>query len=113
MLLLAPHDDLLARQIVGPDGVNAKNRFPGKWDGSMMSKPGQSFLVYFGAFGTAWTLLRDFGLEAEVALIVSVFAIGILTGLRLGVILNRRSQAPSPGSFTPPPEAPTAIRSRQ
>ncbi len=30
-----------------------------------MSKPGQSFLVYFGPFGTAWTLLRDFGLEAE------------------------------------------------
>jgi hypothetical protein len=28
-----------------------------------MNKPGQSFLVYFGAFGTAWTLLRDFGLK--------------------------------------------------
>ena len=77
-----------------------------------MSKPGQSFLVYFGSFGTAWTLLRDLGLEAEVALIVSVFAIGVLIGLRLAVVLNRRSQAQS-AAFTPPPEAPAAIRSQQ
>jgi hypothetical protein len=76
-----------------------------------MNKPGQSFLVYFGAFGTAWTLLRDFGLEAEVALIVSVFLIGVLIGLRLAVILNRRS--PNAVSSTPPPEVSAAIRSRQ
>lgn len=78
-----------------------------------MNKPGQSFLVYFGAFGTAWTLLRDFGLEAEVALIVCVFGIGVLTGLRLAVTLNRRSQAQSGASSTPPPEEPAAIQSRQ
>jgi hypothetical protein len=76
-----------------------------------MNKPGQSFLVYFGAFGTAWTLLRDFGLEAEVALIVCVFGIGVLTGLRLAVTVNRRSQAQS--ATTPPPEEPAAIQSRQ
>ena len=78
-----------------------------------MSKPGQRFLIYFGAFGTAWTLLRDFGLEAEVALIVSVFAIGVLTGLHLAAILNRGSRAQSAASSTPPPEVPAAIRSRQ
>jgi hypothetical protein len=78
-----------------------------------VNKPGQSFLVYFGAFGTAWTLLRDFGLEAEAALIFSVFAIGVLTGLRLAVILNRESRAQSAASSTPPSEVPVAVRSRQ
>jgi hypothetical protein len=34
-------------------------------DGKPMSKPVQSFLAYFGALGTAWALLRDFGLEVE------------------------------------------------
>lgn len=55
-----------------------------------MKKPGQSFLAYFGAFGTAWALLRDFGVETEAALIVVVFAAGVLVGLRLQVLLNRR-----------------------
>jgi hypothetical protein len=54
-------------------------------------KYSQDFLAYFGAFGTAWTLLRDFGLEVEAALIVVVFAAGVLVGLRLRVLLNRRS----------------------
>jgi hypothetical protein len=66
-----------------------------------MSKPGQSFLIYLGAFGTVWTLLRDFGLEVEAAVIVLVFAAGVLTGLRLRLLATRR------------PEAPAAIRSRQ
>jgi hypothetical protein len=56
--------------------------------GSGVKTPGDSFLVYFG---TTWTLLRDFGLAAEAALILSVFAIRVLTGLRLEVVLNRRS----------------------
>jgi hypothetical protein len=78
-----------------------------------MNNPGQSFLVYFGAFGTAWTLLRDFGLEAEAALIVCVFVIGVLTGLRLAVTLNRRSKAQSGAFSMPPPEDPAEIQSRQ
>lgn len=55
----------------------------------MTTKSGQSFLAYFGAFGTVWTLLRDFGLDAEAALILVVFAAGVLVGLRLRVILRR------------------------
>lgn len=48
------------------------------------------FFAYFGAFGTAWPLLRDFGVETEAALMVVVFTAGILLGLRLRVILDRR-----------------------
>ena len=55
-----------------------------------MSKFVQTFFAYFGALGTAWALLRDFGLEIEVALLVVVFAAGVLLGLRLRVILDRR-----------------------
>jgi hypothetical protein len=54
-----------------------------------MPKSRESFLGYLGAFGTVWTLLRDFGLDAEAALILVVFAVGVLVGLRLRVILDR------------------------
>lgn len=54
-----------------------------------MRKSSQSSLIYFGAFGTVWTLLRDFGLEAVAALIVVAFMAGVLVGLRLRVLLDR------------------------
>jgi hypothetical protein len=38
----------------------------------------------------AWTLLCDFGLETEAALVAVVFAAGVLVGLRLRAILDRR-----------------------
>jgi hypothetical protein len=55
-----------------------------------MTKSREDFLAYFSAFGTAWALLRDFGVQTEAALIVVVFAAGVLVGPRLRVILSRR-----------------------
>jgi hypothetical protein len=50
-----------------------------------MRKSSERFLAYLGAFGTVWTLLRDFGLDVEAALILVVFGVGVLVGLRLRV----------------------------
>jgi prevent-host-death family protein len=55
-----------------------------------MNKPRQRALLYFGAFGTAWALLRDFGIEIQAALLLTSFVAGLLIGLRLSAKANGR-----------------------
>ncbi len=59
-----------------------------------MEKRGLIFLAYFGACGTAWTFLRDFGIEKEIALVLVSLLAGVLIGMRIQVVLQlRRSRA--------------------
>ena len=72
-----------------------------------MEKRGPIYLAYFGAFGTVWALLRDFGIEREAALLVVSLIVGVLIGLRLHVVLlarRNRTHSTKPSQFDQRPD---------
>lgn len=50
----------------------------------------QKALIYYGAFGTTWNLLRDFGLQAFAVLLLVAFFAGVLFGLRMNAMARKR-----------------------
>jgi hypothetical protein len=59
----------------------------------------QKALIYFGAFGTAWSLLRDLGFQVQAAFLLIAFFVGVLVGLRMHVLMAKRRSldgAPKP-----------------
>ena len=47
-------------------------------------------LIYFGAFGTTWGLLRDLGFQVQAAFLLIAFFVGVLVGLRMHVLMAKR-----------------------